>query len=115
MKKPPLRKPSSSPTVNLEELDRFAGAGEEVPSVPNDSRKSKAQKVAKTKISYPWEKPGVRVDVIKGMGVPLSEPYLLKLRFIAENTKWSQRNFCKEKLAEAIDREVEDIIRKLEE
>jgi len=60
---------------------------------------------------FPWEQPGVREDVVKGMGVPLSEPYLLKLRFIAEHTKYSQRKFCRVRLQEAIDEEIAAILR----
>ena len=50
---------------------------------------------------------------MKGMGVPLSEAHLLKLRFIAENTKWSQRKFCQAKLEEAIDNEITALLKAL--
>ena len=57
----------------------------------------------------------VREDVVTGMGVPLSEPYLFELRFIAEHAKWSQRKFCRVRLEEAIDLEVAKIIREFNE
>lgn len=95
--KAPFKKPAS---VDLmDKLDQFAGAVNETQ--------------AESRPLYPWEEPRVRADIIKGMGVPLSEPHLLKLRFIAENTKWSQRKFCQAKLEKAIDRETRAIIRAL--
>ena len=99
MKKPPLRKPPKK-DLDLDQLDKFASKGE----APRDEKPPKPKPV------YPWQEPGVRADVISGMGVPLSEPYLLKLRYIAQNTKWSQRKFCKVRLEAAIDREINKLI-----
>ena len=96
--KPKLRKPD----VDLAQLDKFAGGVELEPTEE------------KPKIIKPWEAPKVRADVIKGMGVPISEPHLLKLQFIAKHTKWSQRKFCQNKLEKAIDKEVKTILKALE-
>jgi hypothetical protein len=114
-KKPPFRKSSQAHSVvDMNKLDRFAGAGQQEAPEHKGSDSGAVEKAPKPATLYPWKGPEVREDVIKGMGVPLSEPYLLKLRFIAEHTKWSQRKFCKEKLEEAIDKQVEEIIGELE-
>lgn len=107
-KKPPLRK-----TVDLRKLDDFAAEGAAEPKSPELELADKKTKT-KSPAKYPWEKANVRTDVIKGMGVPLSEPYLLKLRFIAKHTIWSQRKFCQAKLEEAIDKEIKTLVRKLD-
>lgn len=101
--KAPLRKPD----VDIKKLDQFASQVE-VKQSPQFIPPAVLQTAR-----YPWEDPWVRSDVVKGMGVPLSEPYLLKLRFVAEHTKWSQRKFCQAKIEEAIDKEVEAIIKAL--
>ena len=101
--KPPLRKPS----VDLTKLDHFASAAGFSEPEPTPSRWLKIQVCQNYCILGII---GVRSDVVKGMDVPLSEPYLLKLRFIAQQTKWSQRKFCQVKLEEAIDREIEEIL-----
>ena len=97
--KAPLRKPD----VDLNKLDKFA------------TQADKPKKIVKVKEKpkYPWEGPKVKSDRLSGMGVPLTEPYLLKLRFIAQHTKWSQRKFCQERLQAAIDREVAVVIKQL--
>jgi hypothetical protein len=104
--KPPLRKPA----VDLNKLDQFASAVE-VSEAEASPRATEARDIPRP--SSPWEEVGVRADVVKGMGVPLSEPHLLKLRFIAEHTKWSQRKFCQVRLEEAIDNEVAAILKAL--
>jgi hypothetical protein len=114
-KKPPLRKTTS--TVDMSRLDQFAAQGLSQPQEQDAPAKvpvSVDEDTREPETVYPWEQPDVREDVLKGMGVPLSEPYLLKLRFIAENTKWSQRKFCRARLEEAIDRELAKILRELE-
>jgi hypothetical protein len=116
-KKPPLRKPT--PAVDMGRLDQFASLGLSQPPVQEAPTMANLpvpveEDTREPAIVYPWEQPDVREDVLKGMGVPLSEPYLLKLRFIAEHTKWSQRKFCRARLEEAIDRELAKIVRELE-
>ena len=104
--KPPLRKP----VVDLNKLDHFASAV----GVSETERSPQAvETIEIPKPLHPWEDPSVRADVVKGMGVPLSESHLLKLRFIAEHTKWSQRKFCQARLEESIDNEVTAILKAL--
>lgn len=108
-KKPPLRKPTSK-TIDMDKLHQFASeGGTEVPE--RESHEISNQEVAEPSVVFPWERPEVREDVLKGMGVPLTESYLLKLRFIAEHTKYSQRKFCQVRLQEAIDKEIDAILR----
>lgn len=58
---------------------------------------------------YPWQLPGVRDDVLKVYNIRLTEPYLLKLKFIAENTPGSMQRFCTDILKEAIDAKIESL------
>ena len=52
---------------------------------------------------YPWEAPSVREDVAKVFNLRLPEPYLLKLKHIAEHTPESMQQFCLGVLLPAID------------
>ena len=53
--------------------------------------------------SYPWDAPGVRADVAKVFNLRLPEPYLRKLKYIAEHTPDSMQSFCLDVLLPAID------------
>jgi hypothetical protein len=59
--------------------------------------------------SYPWEYPGVRKDVIKVYNLRLPEAYLLKLKYIADNTPDSMHKFCLNVLQDAIDGKIEEL------
>jgi hypothetical protein len=59
--------------------------------------------------AYPWKEPGVREDVTKVYNLRLPEPYLLKLKYIAENTPDSMHKFCLNVLQEAIDAKIEEL------
>lgn len=61
----------------------------------------------KIKEPLPWEAPGVRDDVKKVYNIRLPEPYLLKLKYIAEHTPASMHSFCLDALIPAIDAEIE--------
>lgn len=61
--------------------------------------------------SFPWEKPGIRDDVTKVYNLRLPEPYLLKLKYIAEHTPDSMQKFCLNILQEAIDTKIEELIK----
>jgi hypothetical protein len=60
--------------------------------------------------SYPWEGPGVREDVTKVYNLRLPEPYLFKLKYIAENTPDSMHKFCLNVLQDAIDEKIKKLI-----
>lgn len=58
-------------------------------------------------ISYPWDDPQIRADVLKLYNLRLPEPYLLKLKYIAEHTPDSMQKFCIDTLLPAIDAKIE--------
>jgi hypothetical protein len=59
--------------------------------------------------AYSWEEPGVREDVTKVYNLRLSEPYLLKLKYISENTPNSMQKFCLNVLQDAIDAKIGEL------
>ena len=56
--------------------------------------------------SYPWEAPGVWEDIAKVFNLRLPEPYLLKLKYIAERSPDSMQQFCLSVLLPAIDAKI---------
>lgn len=58
---------------------------------------------------YPWQAPGVRDDVTKVYNLRLPEPYLLKLKYIAEHVPESMQQFCLNMLLPAIDEKIADL------
>jgi hypothetical protein len=58
---------------------------------------------------YPWDAPSVREDITKVYNLRFPEPYLLKLKYIAEHTPDSMQAFCLDLLLPAIDRKIEEI------
>jgi hypothetical protein len=57
----------------------------------------------------PWNDPKVREDIYKLVSLRLSEPYVLKLQWISEQTKIPQQKFLREWLLPLIDEEIERI------
>ena len=110
VKKAGLRRPKQMTEAQEQKVHEFAEGVFDESQEKTQTPRIQEPPRQKRRVILPWERSSVREDVIKGMGVPLSEPYLLKLRFIAENTKWSQRKFCQAKVEEAIDREVKKIL-----
>lgn len=91
---------SRPPGKTKQDLDAFIGGAEE----------KAAQKPAqKQKLAYPWEDPGVRDDVTKVYNLRLPEPYLLKLKYIAEHTPDSMQSFCLNVIEEAIDKKIKEL------
>ena len=83
-----------------DDIDAFiSGAGD---------RTAKSTLLKKSAV-YPWEVPGVRGDVTKVYNLRLPEPYLLKLKYIAENTPDSMHKFCLNVLQVAIDAKIEEL------
>lgn len=64
---------------------------------------------SETPTSYPWQEPGIRDDVLKVYNLRLPEPYLLKLKYIADNTPDSMQKFCLQIIQGAIDKKIEDL------
>lgn len=58
----------------------------------------------------PWLKEGVRADLKKGVNVFLHEPSIMKLKFISENSSYSQQSFARESLEKAIDDKISELL-----
>jgi len=91
---------SRPPVKSKPDLDAFLGGAEE---------KAPPKSMPKKKSTYPWEESGVREDVAKVYNLRLSEPYLLKLKYIAENTPDSMQKFCLNVLEDAIDKKIKEL------
>ncbi len=99
---------SRPPSRTTLDLDSFLSGAEEKTKTPK--AKEKLQSEPKRKITYPWEDERVRGDINKVYNLRLSEPYLLKLRYISENTPQSMQKFC----INVIEREIDKKIKELE-
>ena len=58
---------------------------------------------------HPWDAPGVRADIAKVFNLRLPEPYLFKLKHIAEHTPASMQQFCLSVLLPAIDAKIGEL------
>jgi hypothetical protein len=95
----------SRPPVKLKsDLNAFLSGAEEKVSIKSESTYYKGG-------NFPWEEQGVRDDVTKVYNLRLSEPYLLKLKYIAEHTPNSMQKFCLKIVHDAIDAEIERLIK----
>lgn len=92
---------SRLPRKKILDLDAFISGAEE--------KAEPKKEVVKRKSAYPWESIGVRVDVKKTYNLRLSEPYLLKLKYIAENTPDSMQKFCMGVLEQEIDNKINQL------
>ena len=72
-------------------------------------QKGKPKTTKKRKVAYPWEAAGVRDDVTKLYNLRLPEPYLLKLKYIAEHTPDSMQKFCLNVIEKEIDKEIKEL------
>ena len=85
-------------------MEKFiAGAGVKTPEV------STAVIAIPTAPMLPWNEPRVRPDVAKLYNLRLPEPYLLKLKHIAEHTPDSMQQFCLSVLLPAIDARITEL------
>ncbi len=100
MSKLTSRPPEAKKIANL---DAFL-SGAENRTVSKKKVKSKRNPV------YSWEHPGVREDIKKLYNLRLSESYLLKLKYIAENTPDSMQKFCINILEKEIDKKIKELI-----
>lgn len=60
--------------------------------------------------ALPWEADHVREDVIKSVNLRLSEPYILKLQFLSEQTNKSQQRIIREFLCPALDEAINQLL-----
>lgn len=93
------RKPAGKAAPSVD--DFIAGAGRQA-EVSSDT-------ISYDTKPYPWEDARVRDDVLKLYNLRLPEPYLLKLKYIAENTPDSMQQFCMAALLPAIDAKIQEL------
>ena len=86
-----------------------AGVHTAEPSEPASAAPEPPAAPAAAPASYPWEAPGVRADVAKVYNLRLPEPYLLKLKYIAEHSPASMQQFCLKLLLPAIDAKIAEL------
>ena len=92
---------SRLPGKSKPDLDAFLSGADE---------KTEPEKVTpKRKSKYSWESSSVREDVTKVYNLRLSEPYLLKLKYIAEHTPDSMQKFCINVLEKEIDKKIKEL------
>lgn len=58
---------------------------------------------------YPWEEATIRDDVVKVYNLRLPEAYLLKLKYISDNTPDSMQKFCLQVVLSAIDEKIAEL------
>lgn len=98
MPKPEKRTMAGRPPVPAS-VEDFIG-GEEI---TNPSTQAVAPE------EYPWEAPHVRDDVIKSVNLRLPEPYILKLKYLSEQTNISQQRLIREILCPAVDQRITEL------
>lgn len=98
------RKPKPAETPAVEEFIAAAGPRS---AVSNDTKSYHT--IPYDTGPLPWEQPAVREDVLKLYNLRLPEPYLLKLKYIAEHTPASMQKFCLDALLPAIDAKIEQL------
>ena len=91
------RKPKTAPGV-----DGFIAGAEQRASVSSHV-------ISYDTKSYPWEDSKIRDDVLKVYNLRVPEAYLLKLKYIAENTPDSMQQFCLSALLPAIDAKIDEL------
>jgi hypothetical protein len=96
----PGEQPAASPEALVRPTPSFDASTAERPVSPGRRR------------GLPWERPSVRDDVKKTYVLRLPEAYLLKLKFIAQNTPDSMQKFCLTELLPAIDKKVNELLAK---
>ncbi|MDV6344736.1 hypothetical protein [Nitrosomonas sp. Is37] len=95
---------SRPPVKPRQDLDEFLSGAE-------NKAQTKTQTSTKVESALPWEEAGIREDVTKVYNLRLSEPYLLKLRYIADHTPDSMQTFCLSVLKDAIDKKINELIK----
>ena len=94
---------SKPPTPLINDSETFV-LGAEKPAAIQSGYSSTA-----TDEIYPWQDPSIREDVLKIYNLRLPEPYLLKLKYIAQHTPDSMQKFCLDHLLKAIDDQVDQL------
>ncbi|MFC1836805.1 hypothetical protein ACFL2Q_19125 [Thermodesulfobacteriota bacterium] len=101
-KKTPLsHRPGSKEKKELNDFIKEGGAPE--------TETEPGAEIVQPSRDYPWEDPSLRADVQKIFNLRIPEPYLVKLRYIADHTPLSMQSFCREILLAAIDEKIEEL------
>lgn len=93
---------SRPPVKPRQDLDEFLTGAE---------NRAQTKTSTKRKSVLPWEEAGIREDVTKVYNLRLPEPYLLKLKYIADNTPDSMQTFCLNVIKDAIDNKINELIK----
>lgn len=101
------RKPNTQAAPAVE--DFIAAAGQPVTAL---SDTTSSHIISYDSKPFPWEDSRVRDDVAKVYNLRLPEPYLLKLKYIAEHTPDSMHKFCLDALLPAIDAKIDQLTKK---
>jgi len=107
-KTPSTKQTQEEKTKEEEELANFISSASSITNDTNTTTETKS-KPEKRKQVQAWDQPGVRDDVLKVYNLRLPEPYLLKLKHIADNTPKSMQKFCLDALLPAIDKEIKKL------
>lgn len=75
---------------------------------PRDSEAVRPQEETQPE-SLPWEAEHVRDDVIKSINLRLPEPYILKLKYLSEQTNISQQKLIRDILCPVLDQRIDEI------
>jgi hypothetical protein len=97
----------SRPPGEPESIEEFiSGATTETRHKPTGLGAKRERRAHKP---YSWQEPSIREDITKVYNLRLPEPYLLKLKYIAEHTPESMQKFCLELLLPAIDAKIAEL------
>lgn len=100
-KKLSLNPPTSSDSEkNLEEF---------INEAENHTKVAKQKKVQKSVEVLPWEVEGINAKVMKSLRLGIHEEYLLKLKYLSENTDIAQQKIARAVLYPAIDAYIEQL------
>lgn len=66
-------------------------------------------------VERPWESPYVRPKLTRMIPLYISEPYKLKIKFIAEQTNFSQQEILRQAVYPAVDRWIEKLTQEQDE
>ena len=100
-KKLSLNPPTSSNSEkNIEEF---------INEAENHSVVAKQKKVQKSVEVLPWEVEGINAKVMKSLRLGIHEEYLLKLKYLSENTDIAQQKIARAVLYPAIDAYIEQL------
>jgi len=93
---------SKPPVKKTLDVDAFISGAEEKTG-------TKPKRTSKRKSVYSWEDASVREDIRKPFNLRLSEPYLLKLKYISEHTPDSMQKFCLGVIEKEIDKKINEL------